>query len=195
MRLIMRGDEMGGLYEWIRGIVFYLILMTMILNLLPDKKYEKYLRLFTGVVFILLVFGPFANVTGLEERIAGAFERLTFQNDVKLLQRELADMDGERLSRMMESYREAVETDLATMAEGLSVRCLEVTASLDMDPESDGYGSLVAVKMWVGLPAAASGEIQAQRLAANREIASLKKKIGEYYGLEERKITIDLEDQ
>ena len=55
---------MEAVYEWIRSLVFYLILMTTVLNFLPDRKYEKYLRLFTGMVFILLVFGPLGDLTG-----------------------------------------------------------------------------------------------------------------------------------
>ena len=69
---------MEEIYGWIGSLVFYLILMTMILSLIPDKKYEKYLRLFTGMIFILLVFGPFTDLSGLEARMAGIFERLTF---------------------------------------------------------------------------------------------------------------------
>ena len=53
-----KGGGLEAVYEWIRSLVFYLILMTTVLNFLPDRKYEKYLRLFTGMVFILLVFGP-----------------------------------------------------------------------------------------------------------------------------------------
>ena len=90
--------------EWVRGLAFYLILMTVVLNLLPDKTYEKYLRLFTGMVFILLVFRPFADLTGLEARMAGAFERITFQNDAKLLKREIMEAEEVRLKKLTESF-------------------------------------------------------------------------------------------
>ena len=121
---------MEAVYEWIRSLVFYLILMTTVLNFLPDRKYEKYLRLFTGMVFILLVFGPLGDLTGMEERMAGAFGRITFQNDVKLLQREIADADGTRMKRLADSYRRAVETDLMTMAEsaGRSTRMNSISS-------------------------------------------------------------------
>lgn len=182
---------MSGIYEWVRSLVFYLILMTMILNLMPNRKYEKYLRLFTGSIFILLVFGPFADLSGVEERMAGAFERLTFQNDVRLLQKEIADTDGRRLARLMDGYKEAVETDLRVMAEGISVECQSVEAVLETDAESGELGRVLEVNMQVGL----AGNKKEQRIQANREIGNLKKRIGEYYGLEEGKITIYLEDK
>jgi len=205
---------MEGIYGWIRSLVFYLILMSMILNMLPDRKYEKYMRLFTGVIFILLVFGPFTDLTGLEERMAGVFERITFQNDVKLLKKEIEDMDGRRLSGLMESYREAVETDLKVMADGLAVECRSVEVLVETDMESQEFGKVLGVNMRLGLlddgdavdsveaMGAGTGETggdaeteKERRRIANREIGNLKKRIGEYYGVEEGKITIVLENE
>ncbi len=194
----MRGDDMERFTEWIRSLAFYLIFMTMLLNLLPDKKYEKYFRLFTGMLFILLVFRPFTNLTGLEEQIAGVFERITFQNDVKLLKKEIKDADGRRLSRLMDSYRKAVETDLQIMAEGYDIECLTVAAVIDMDGNGTGSGTLQSVDMRVRLKegnAGGSDALRERRLLANREIVRLKKRIGEYYGLEEGNITIHLESE
>lgn len=148
---------MEAVYEWIRSLVFYLILMTTVLNFLPDRKYEKYLRLFTGMVFILLVFGPLGDLTGLEERMAGAFGRITFQNDVKLLQREIADADGTRMKRLADSYRRAVETDLMTMAESAGLECRQAEAVVEEDPERPGFGSVLEVKLIVGSPEAGAG--------------------------------------
>lgn len=193
---------MEEIYGWVRGLVFYLILMTMVLNLLPDKKYEKYLRLFTGMIFIMLVFRPFMDLGGLEARMAGIFERITFQNDAKLLKRELEDAEQERISRLAEGYRQAVELDLKTMAEGFSVNPVRVRAELETDPDSEEFGHLISVDMDVSLIGSAAGpgddnsdEAREQRMEANREISRLRKKIGEYYGVEEGKIKIQLEDE
>ena len=43
---------MEALDTWVRNIVFYLIFMTFVTNLLPGKAYDRYFRLFTGMVLI-----------------------------------------------------------------------------------------------------------------------------------------------
>lgn len=185
--------------EWVRGLAFYLILMTVVLNLLPDKTYEKYLRLFTGMVFILLVFRPFADLTGLEARMAGAFERITFQNDAKLLKREIMEAEEVRLKKLTESFQAAVELDLKTMAEGSGLVCKSVEITLNEDGESESFGALLSVKMEAALLGGGESlsreEEENRRMEANREIAGLRKRIGEYYGLEEGFIEIRLEAQ
>ena len=70
---------MKAIENWVKDIVFYMIFVTMVMNLLPDPKYEKYLRLFAGAVMILLGFGPLARITGMGTAIAGMFEKIIFE--------------------------------------------------------------------------------------------------------------------
>ena len=180
MRPGMRGECMEIIFDWIRSLVFYLILMTMVVNLLPDKKYEKYLRLFVGVIFLMLVFSPFINLSGVEARAAEAFSRLTFQNDARALKREITDADGARMAKLVESYRDAIEVDLRQMAEELGMECLAVAISLDEELEGGTFGRVVSVDMTVSGP---------------EKAAQLKAGIGAYYGVEERNIAIHVETE
>ncbi len=175
---------MSGIYDWIRDIIGYMVLMTAILNFLPDRKYVKYFRLFSGTLLILLVFRPAIEFTGLEEQTAGLFERITFQNDAKLLQREITDTDGKRLGALTESYKEAIETELKIIAEGTGLECTAARVTLNTAPENEGFGGISEVGL----------SIRAKE-GHGKEIRDLKKRIGEYYGVEERKITVTLEDK
>ena len=83
---------MEGLYEWIRNITYYLIFMTVVTNLLPDKKYEKYFRLFAGMVLILLVLKPFTGGLRLDDKLAYYFESISFQKEASELSSQLTDM-------------------------------------------------------------------------------------------------------
>lgn len=171
-----------------------MILMTMIMNLLPDKKYEKYLRLFTGTILILLVFRPAAELSGLEEQAAGIFERITFQNDARLLRREIEDADGKRLAALADGYQKAMETDLTTMSEGVYLECVDAGVVLETDPDCEDFGRIRKVGIRVKIREDHAGD-KGRYVAANREIGNLKKRIGEYYGVEEGKITVALEDE
>ena len=45
---------MGWLTDWVRQIVFFLIFMSLFYQIVPDKKYKSYLKLFASLVLILL---------------------------------------------------------------------------------------------------------------------------------------------
>ena len=155
---------MQAIANWVKDIVFYMIFVTMVMNLLPDPKYEKYLRLFAGAVMILLAFGPLARITGMETAIAGMFEKIIFEDDV-------------RIAGFYERYRAAVESDIRTMAESDGLECVSVSARV-----ADA-GNLSHVKLVV----------RGEKNQAGAEIASVRRKIGAYYGVEERDIEVDVE--
>lgn len=45
-------------YQWIRGIAYYLVLVTVVLELAAGQSYRKYIRLFTGIILVLLIMAP-----------------------------------------------------------------------------------------------------------------------------------------
>ena len=107
------------------------------------------------------------------------------------------------------------------MAESAGLECRQAEAVVEEDPERPGFGSVLEVKLIVGIPGSGipgplEGDTEAfrgqgaetwsreengreagleRRRRANREIGNLKIRIGEYYGVEEGRIRIDLEDE
>ncbi len=169
-----------------------MILMTVIMNLLPDKKYEKYLQLFTGMVFLLLFFSPLTDLNGVESQMAGAFERITFQTDARLLKKEIEDADGARMQRLILQYTTALEQELRVMAEAVDAECAGVQLTIESDLEQAEFGQLRMVEIVFGLREQAETE---QIWNVNRQIAELRKQIGEHYGMEEGNITITVKTE
>lgn len=188
----MRGRMMNGIYEWIRSLVSFMILMTVIMNLLPDKKYEKYLRVFSGLVFLLLFCAPLTDLNGLETRMAGAFERITFQTDAKLLKKEIEDADGERMQQLILQYETVLEQELRTMAESVGAECIDVEVIMETNLEQEEFGKLREVMMVFH----SEEHTEAEKMwDVNRQILELRTQIGEYYGMEEGNITIIVENE
>jgi len=52
------------LYEWLQNISYYLILVTAVTYVLPSNSYRKYIRLFTGLVLIMMLLIPVLDLFG-----------------------------------------------------------------------------------------------------------------------------------
>ena len=50
---------MTAVYEWIRNLTAFFLFLSVMENLLPGQKYGKYIRLFAGMVLILLAVEHF----------------------------------------------------------------------------------------------------------------------------------------
>lgn len=58
-------------YEWLRNISYYLILVTAVTYVLPSNSYRKYIRFFTGLVLIMMLLTPVFQLFGVQHRNSG----------------------------------------------------------------------------------------------------------------------------
>lgn len=140
---------MGGLYQWVGSILCYLILVSAIRAVLPSGKYEKYIRLFTGMILILLVVQPITGGLELEDRLAYYFEAISFQRESEDLKREILGIEEQRLERVVKEYEGAVERDVKGMAEDMGFFVERVEVSIESEQENENYGAVSHVFMVV----------------------------------------------
>lgn len=57
------------IYEWVQNVAVYLVLMTAIIEVIPNKEYQKYVKFYMGLVVVIMLCTPIIKVLGLEERV------------------------------------------------------------------------------------------------------------------------------
>ena len=75
------------LYLWIRNLAVFYIFFTAILNLVPDQKYEKYVRFFMGLLLIFMMSTPVFSILGKGPELTKSFlDNFSKENREKELQ-------------------------------------------------------------------------------------------------------------
>ncbi|MEG2700170.1 MAG: stage III sporulation protein AF [Hungatella sp.] len=202
---------MRVLYQWVANITFYFIFITVVSNLLPNKKYEKYCRLFMGMVLILLVIQPLTASLRLEDRLAYYFESITFQNESEDLKKELLGMETQRLQQMIAQYEEAVGGDLENMASDFGFYPVRTEVTIESRSDHADFGTVTALFLLLTenpedaksqapgfVHPVESVKIGQRRPTPAKEISSeglnqLRRKVEGYYGLEAKDVEIQLE--
>lgn len=138
---------MGAVSEWAGSILSFLILITVIRGILPSKKYEPYLRLFSGLMLILLVLQPVTGGLGLERQIDRAFEAFAFQMDHEELNTRVLGIEKERQEQILKIYENDVAGHVTVMAGEQGLQAESAQVEINGDPESTDYGKVVSVKV------------------------------------------------
>ena len=51
------------LSQWIQNVTFYFVIVTLILQIVPNKSYRKYIQFITGLILILVLAEPILHFT------------------------------------------------------------------------------------------------------------------------------------
>lgn len=113
---------MEQFYSWIQTIIFYMIFMNFMTNLLPGKAYARYVRLFMGMVLILLVIRPLTGSLRLDEQLARRFEEISFQKEAGELQGQLEEIERQRFETIADEYEKTVSAQAEERLEKSGIR-------------------------------------------------------------------------
>ena len=117
--------------EWIRQIIIYVILVTVLRGLIMKPQYEQYFRFFSGIVLILLVVSPVLRVLHQDTAWHDTVEQYLFQMDVNDIQEQLAVTEGRRQEVIMQQYTEQLEEQIKKQAGQHALPADEVTVKAD----------------------------------------------------------------
>ncbi len=71
------------LYQWVENITFYLILITVAMQLLPNQSYKKYIRFFMGLVLIIMLANPILKIFGLKEAFQTFYQEAEYEQKLE----------------------------------------------------------------------------------------------------------------
>ena len=63
------------IYEWMKNVAFYLVIIVVALQMIPGEIYKKYIRFFAGLILILMLAGPILNLFGMSELPKDEFQK------------------------------------------------------------------------------------------------------------------------
>ncbi len=76
------------LYQWVENLAFYMVLIAAVLRLLPGKEYEKYVRVFMGMLLILFMFLPIMKLTGIKQKFIEVYHNKRYEIDRKEMEEQ-----------------------------------------------------------------------------------------------------------
>ena len=212
--------EMEAVYGWIRNLIGFFLFVTVIEHLLPGDSYRKYVRLFSGMVMILLVLKPLSQKLQIEERIARYYESFVFRYEADELKENILGIEEQRLEQMIAQYEEAVELDVKQMAEDMGFVVRDCRVKIDGEESSERFGTVTRIFLTVSEESADGEKETATEMVEpvepvivgggarpakdtppagkspkyDRETAGLRRRIASYYGLEESYVEIQIID-
>ncbi|MCD8338429.1 MAG: stage III sporulation protein AF [Lachnospiraceae bacterium] len=121
--------------QWMKTLAGSMCVLTILLHLVPDGRFAKYVRFYAGLVFFLVAINPALELLGdenqLEQLLALEFLKEEYY-DLETAAEGLSDLKNEQI---LEAYQAELERQVAEIASayGLMAVSTEITFG------GDGY--------------------------------------------------------
>lgn len=205
---------MDLIFEWIRNIVIYVVLNTIIMNLLGNSSYKKYVSIVSGMILVLIVITPVIKLLQLEPNFNFFFKSNDFAIEASEFEMELRQMEEEQVSMIFKEYEQKIKNQVEEILLEKDLNLREFTIRLDKNVESDHFGEILGLEIKASVysnDALGSGKIA---MIENVEIASIeidrspgsfsenlpspmeiniKNKLSDFYNIEPANINISIQ--
>ena len=97
--------------DWLKSIIGYMLIVSVTMQLIPDKKYEQYVRLFTGFLLIVIVLQPILRIRSANSYIENKIAEFV-QEQESLEEQILAQGEAfaEESKALQESEEEGIDS-------------------------------------------------------------------------------------
>ena len=114
---------MGALLGYIKNIGYFLILMSLVSNVMPDNSYKKYCRMFCALILVVLVINPFYEFLNYEGDIKDIFAMSSYESGSMELENQIKMSENSTRDKAINEYEKLIVNELQGKAseEGLYI--------------------------------------------------------------------------
>lgn len=197
---------MDFLYDWVKNLAIFMILISLIQNLLPKSNYEKYVRLFTGMLAVLLVLQPFIKILGMQDSIDDLFSLDIYSQEMDAMKENFLQAGSGFEDSLISNYEEQIRKQILLLLKEEGIEKAQIEFYVCMDETDERYGSISRMEIYLGKEAerkekndfpeietpTVGTDIETDFFSGYEQIEGekLAEKICEYYNLERNQVRI-----
>lgn len=116
------------IYQWMKSLAVFYILLTTVLHLIPSGKYERYVRFFMGLLLIFMLCTPVFSILGKGEELAGSFQA-HYQKESAL--REQKELDNLQELYLKQGYALEIKEKILQSLKNRGIQPAEVEVHIE----------------------------------------------------------------
>lgn len=196
---------MAWAYGWVRDIVIYLMLNTIIMNLLGNSSYKKYVSIVSGMILLLIVLSPFLKLLNMEGIMDYYLNSNIYQSEATDFKRELKLMEEKQREEVFTDYKDSIREQVEELILDEGLYIYEFDLVMNMDDESESFGKITDINIEAGYDEYVSLSVQkinidrivisekvSQKLPSPEEI-QIKNKLSDFYNMKQDNININIQ--
>lgn len=211
-----KADLINILYEMVKSITAFFILSTIIINFVANRSFLKYIRIFLGVLLILILIQPILKWRNLDDLLSYYTKSFEWSNQQQYeeKEREFYEAEQEGTNQLLQEYKIELESQMKKIVEKEKANLEQVEIELDTNIESERFGQLKKIVITISAKEETAysqtdidqtsriesieinpieiGETQTESNATQYSVTavSVKEHLAQYYGLDREAVIV-----
>ncbi|BBF41908.1 stage III sporulation protein AF [Lachnospiraceae bacterium KM106-2] len=128
------------LYNAVKNIILFLILLAIIQNLVGKSGYRQYINIFAGMVLILIVVMPIMDLFHVTDKLTYYFDLNQFKAGTKGISGKMSEAEASTNQKIIQEYKEQIVDEVKIKLSNHNVTATSIKLELEMDQKKDSYG-------------------------------------------------------
>jgi stage III sporulation protein AF len=150
---------MEEIYGWIKNIVIYMIINNIIMNLLGNKSYKKYVSIISGMILVLIVISPLIKLMKLDENLDYFLEYNDFAIEASNFKNDFSRMEEAQTDAIFYEYEDKIRQQVRELLTEEKVTLKNFDLTIDRNPENKTFGEIIRMDITASLE---SNEVEEQ---------------------------------
>ncbi|MCD7955771.1 MAG: stage III sporulation protein AF [Lachnospiraceae bacterium] len=121
--------------EWIKTVSASICIMTILVHLIPDGRFAKYVRFYAGLLIFFMIILPVLELLGTEGELERYLQLEFLKEDYYDLETAAAGLADLKNDQILEAFQEELTRQISEVAEAYGLQ----VASTEIDFGEDGY--------------------------------------------------------
>lgn len=133
--------------NWIQNLVAFLLLMSLVNQLIPGANFQKYIRLTTGLILIYVMLSPMIQWMNIDEKALVNLIQSEMNTAVEEAKSSKSVFDTSKV--FVKQYKSMIGEEIISYFESFSVKVAYWEVQLNEDSSSSDYGTVKAISIGI----------------------------------------------
>lgn len=179
--------DMSYFVQWVKNIAVFYIIASLVMHLIPGKNYQKYIKLFLGIITIILLLKPLGEILKLEDNYRNYLNNnLNFQMQ-ESLKSELQIVDELQKEAVIGDYKEKIRENIKNYVESIEIKYIDADVEIELNEQKSNFGGITGISVYVDDNGITDSSVNPSEELISIEI---KKYLANFYNLDKRNINV-----
>lgn len=139
---------MAVLKELVQNILFFYIILSVVLALIGNSSFKKYIQMFSGLVMIIIILNPLMKLLGAENTLNLQLKKNQLFEVSQAESEDIMVAEMKQGDAVMQQYEETISKQIQSVMENYDFCATDIQVSIDDSLDSDTFGQVQNIEVF-----------------------------------------------